>query len=123
MLYAVAHATEAKSALESALLDLEGKLTGVPVYQLLGGKVRDTIPLSVSIANPDFDEDIALMERIRDDGVGLIKLKTGFKDHAFDMMRCEVIRRDFPEFGLRIDYNQGLSTNEAKPQVLDIAGF
>lgn len=122
-LFAVAHATEAKAALESALLDLEGRITGQPVWALLGGKTPDTIPLSVSIANPDFDADRALMERIRDDGVGLVKLKTGFKDHAFDVMRCETIRRDFPEFGLRIDYNQGLDVDVAMSQVMDLAAF
>lgn len=122
-LIAVAHVSEAKAALESALLDLEGRVAGLPVYALLGGKTRDTIPLSVSIANPDFDADIALMERIRDDGVTLVKLKTGFKDHAFDVMRCETIRRDFPEFGLRIDYNQGLHPDDAMARVLDIASF
>lgn len=120
---AVAHASEAKAALDSALLDLEGRISGLPVYALLGGKTRDTIPLSVSIANPDFDADIALMNRIRDDGVRLVKLKTGFKDHAFDVMRCETIRRDFPEFGLRIDYNQGLHPDQAMAHVLDIAAF
>jgi len=101
-LYAVAHATEAKAALEAALMDLEGKLRGLPVYDLLGGKT---------------------MERIREDGITLVKLKTGFKDHAFDMMRCARIREDFPQFGLRIDYNQGLETAEAEARVLDIAGF
>jgi len=122
-LYAIAHASEAKAALESALLDLEGQILSRPVWSLLGEKVRDTIPLSVSIANPDFNADIGLLERIRDEGVRLIKLKTGFKDHAFDLMRCEVIRRDFSEFGLRIDFNQGLLPNDALPRNLDLAHF
>ena len=121
--YAVAHATEAKAALESALLDLEGQIAGLPVWALLGGKVRDEIPLSVSIANPDFGQDIELMERIRDDGVRVVKLKTGFRDHAFDLMRCEKIRLDFPEFSLRIDFNQGLGVDEAMTRVLDLAGY
>lgn len=120
---AVAHCTEAKAALETALLDLSGHITGLPVWAFLGGKCRDTIPLSCSIANPDFDADIALMERLRDDGVGLIKLKTGFKDHAFDVMRLERIAQDFPEFGVRVDYNQGLEIEEAIPRVLDVAQF
>ena len=120
---AVAHCTEAKAALESALLDLSGHITGLPVWAFLGGKCRDAIPLSCSIANPDFDADIALMERLRDDGVGLIKLKTGFKDHAFDVMRLERITQDFPEFGVRVDYNQGLEIEEAIPRVLDVAQF
>lgn len=121
--YAVAHATEAKAALETALLDLEGRLSRLPVWALLGGKTCDEIPLSVSIANPEFADDIALMERIRDDGVRLVKLKTGFKDHAFDVMRCKHIRQNFPEFSLRIDYNQGLGVDEAMARVLDLANF
>ncbi|MCE8538162.1 muconate cycloisomerase family protein [Ruegeria pomeroyi] len=120
---AVAHCTEAKAALDSALLDLTGRISNLPVWALLGGKCRDTIPLSCSIANPDFDADIALMERLRADGVGLIKLKTGFRDHAFDIMRLERIARDFPEFRVRVDYNQGLAIEEAVPRVLDVARF
>ncbi|MEX0320506.1 MAG: enolase C-terminal domain-like protein [Ruegeria sp.] len=120
---AVAHCTEAKAALETALLDLAGHITGQPVWALLGGKCRNSIPLSCSIANPDFDADIALMERLRADKVGLIKLKTGFKDHAFDIMRLERIAQDFPDFRVRVDYNQGLEIEEAIPRVLDAAQF
>ena len=47
---AVAHCTEAKAALDTALLDLEGRISGQPVHALLGGKCRDSIPLSVSLA-------------------------------------------------------------------------
>ncbi|UWQ91879.1 muconate cycloisomerase [Rhodobacteraceae bacterium M382] len=119
----VAHCTEAKAALESALLDLTGQISDLPVWALLGGKCRDTIPLSCSIANPIFDDDIALMERLRQDKVGLIKLKTGFKDHAFDVMRLERIARDFPEFRVRVDYNQGLEIEDAVGQVMDVAQF
>ncbi len=119
----VSHCTEAKAALETALLDLAGRITNQPVWALLGGKCRDSIPLSCSIANPDFDADVALLERLRDDKVGLIKLKTGFKDHAFDITRLERIAQDFPEFRVRVDYNQGLEIEEAVPQVVDVAQF
>ncbi len=121
--HVVSHCTEAKAALETALLDLTGQITGQPVWALLGGKCRDSIPLSCSIANPDFDADVALLERLRDDKVGLIKLKTGFKDHAFDITRLERIAQDFPEFRVRVDYNQGLDIEEAVPQVVDVAQF
>ena len=118
---AVAHCTDAKAALESALLDLEGRILGVPVADLLGGRRRASIPLSVSLANPDFAEDIALLERLHDDGVRMVKLKTGFRDHAFDMMRLEVLARDFPEFAVRVDYNQGLEVEGAVERVKDVA--
>ncbi len=121
--YAVAHCTEAKAALETALLDLQGRLAGLPVWALLGGKCRDSIPLSCSIADPDFDKDLALMARLRDDGVGIIKLKTGFNGHAFDLMRLERLRRVFPEFDIRVDYNQGLHHDIALKCVRDVAGF
>jgi len=120
---AVAHCTEAKAALEAALLDLSGQIKSLPVWALIGGKYRDRIPLSCSIANPDFDQDIDLLQRLRDDGVGVIKLKTGFRDHAFDVMRLERIANDFPEFSVRVDYNQGLSVEEASARVRDVASF
>ena len=120
---AVAHCTEAKAALESALLDLQGQIAGLPAWALLGGKCRNRIPLSCSIADPDFDKDLALMARLQDDGVRIIKLKTGFKDHRFDMMRLELLRRDFPDFAIRVDYNQGLHHEEAMVRVCDVAGF
>ncbi len=120
---AVAHCTEAKAALETALLDLQGRLKNIPVHGLIGGLYRDTIPLSCSIADPNFDHDLALMERLKDDGVRIIKLKTGFKDHAFDVMRLERLRRDYPEFSIRIDYNQGLHHDTALAQVQDVASF
>ena len=117
---AVVHCTEAKSALESAWLDLAGKILGKPVWELLGEKCRDRIPLSVSLANPDFEHDKALAERLIDDGVGFVKLKTGFKDHAFDMMRLEYLQTHCPQLTVRIDYNQGLSVEDAMKQVPEI---
>ncbi len=116
----VVHCFDAKAALETALLDLSGKLTSLPVYELLGGRVRETIPLSVSIANPDFDQDKALADRIHSDGVRLIKLKTGFKSHAFDLQRIEYFQKHFPETAIRIDYNQGLEPVDALRTVKDI---
>lgn len=38
-------AAEAAGAIENALLDIKAKALGVPVYELLGGKLRDAIPV------------------------------------------------------------------------------
>lgn len=117
---AVVHCTEAKSALESAWLDLAGKILAKPVWALLGAKCRDAIPLSVSLANPDFDEDKRLVERLLEDGIGLVKLKTGFRDHSFDMMRLEYLKSHHPQLTIRIDYNQGLESDSALQQIPEI---
>ncbi|MGI9400659.1 MAG: enolase C-terminal domain-like protein [Rhizobiaceae bacterium] len=119
----VVHCTEAKAALDTALLDLAGKILGKPVWALLGSKCRDKIPLSCSIADPDFESDKILLQRLVDDGVGIIKLKTGFKDHRFDVERLEYIKKHHPELAVRIDYNQGLTREQALEQVPDIADF
>lgn len=121
--HSVAHCTEAKAALETALLDLAGHIAGVPVWALLGGKCRDTIPLSVSLANPDFEADLRLVTRLREDGIGVVKLKAGIRDHAFDMMRLERLRRDHPALDIRVDFNQGLSPGDALSRVRDVAGY
>ena len=117
---AVVHSSDAKAALESALLDLTGKIVSLPVHALIGGKVRDRIPLSVSIANPEFDDDKALAQRIHDDGVRVVKVKTGFKDHAFDVARIEWLKKQYPDFIIRVDYNQGLDPYDALRKLKDI---
>jgi len=114
------HCYEAKAALETAFVDLAGKLTFCPGWALLGDQCRDKIPLSVSIANPQFAQDLELIERIYDAGVRIVKFKTGFKDHEFDLMRVRQVRNDYPDMRIRIDYNQGLDVDDALTQVMDI---
>jgi len=116
----VVHCTEAKAALEAAWLDLAGKLVSKPVWALLGEQCRTEVPLSVSLANPDFDADIVLVDRLLNDGVGIVKLKTGFRDHAFDVMRLERLKADYPQLTVRVDYNQGLDRDAALQAVPEI---
>lgn len=117
---AVAFSSDAKAGLEAALLDLAGNIAGVPAHALLGGRCRDEIPLSVSLADPDFEADLALVERLEADGVGLVKLKAGVADHGFDMMRLDTLASRHPGIGVRVDYNQGLKPDEAMARVRDV---
>ena len=119
----VAH-NEAKAALECALLDLTGQIAGLPIAELVGGRFRDTIPLSFSVANPDFEEDLGDIARIWDSGVRIFKLKTGFADHAFDLMRLEKLRAQYGDaIHLRVDYNQGLPAYDAIGHIRDLEVF
>ena len=120
---ALAGHNDAKAALETALLDILGQYAGVPVWALLGGRCRETIPLSVSLADPDWETDRALIAQIMEDGVRLVKVKTGFAGHAFDVMRLEALRTDFPELDVRVDYNQGLDPFDALRKLRDIEVF
>lgn len=116
--------TEAKAALETALLDIVGKLTGLPVCELLGGRHREAIPLSFSLANPEFGQDLESVARLHEEGVRLFKLKTGVAGQAFDVMRLERLRKLYGDgLDLRVDYNQGLKPYEALRRLRDIELF
>ncbi|MGH7155304.1 MAG: enolase C-terminal domain-like protein, partial [Acetobacteraceae bacterium] len=121
---AVVHCTEAKAAMEMALFDIVGKALGKPVSDLLGGRVRDSIPLSFSVANPDFDQDLDMVRRLIADGIRLFKLKTGFLDHASDLRRLRRLRELLPaDAELRVDYNQGMEPHDAIRRLRDIEEF
>jgi muconate cycloisomerase len=116
--------TEAKAAIEMALLDIVGQRLGVPMAQLFGGLYRDRVPLSVSIANPDFEADVAFAKRCAVDGIGIFKVKTGFLGHRADMQRLERLRAELPaDADLRVDYNQGLEPWDAIRQLREIERF
>ena len=115
---------EAKAALETALLDVVGQMTGLSIAELVGGRHRDTVPVSFSVANPDFDADLDDVARIHEDGVRLFKLKTGFAEPAFDRMRLERLRERYGDaVSLRIDYNQGLRATDAIRTLRDLEPF
>jgi muconate cycloisomerase len=115
---------EAKAALETALLDLVGQMTGLSIAALVGARHRETVPLSFSVANPDFDADLDDIARLYEDGVRLFKLKTGFTAHAFDRMRLEKLRELYADtVSLRIDYNQGLRATDAVRTLRDLEPF
>ena len=116
--------SEAKAALETALLDITGQISGLSISELVGGRQREVIPLSFSVANPDFDRDLDDITALFEDGVRLFKLKTGFADHAFDTMRLDALRKRFgDEISLRVDYNQGLPAYDAVRYIRDLEPF
>ncbi len=66
----------ALSAVEIALWDLAGKALGVPVYQLLGGKVRDRVRLYCDSANhhPDDPQARPKLKEIEAMGFTAVKI-------------------------------------------------
>jgi muconate cycloisomerase len=90
----------AKCAIETALLDAQGKRLGVPVSTLLGGAVRKTLPVLWTLASGDTQRDIdeaetLLAERrhntfklkigrrsVRDDVAHVSKIKAALGDRA-----------------------------------------
>ena len=80
-----------KAAVEMALWDIAGKALGVPVYQLLGGKVRDVIPTKMMIGAFDLPHVRWLAEQFLGWGVRCLKVKVGL-DLAGDLARVQAVR-------------------------------
>jgi galactonate dehydratase len=98
----------ALSGLDQALWDLKGKRLGVPVWQLLGGKVRDRVPVYAWIGG-DRPHDVGEAARVRkEQGFKAIKMNAtedlGWLDSpkALDatIERIEAVQAQGMDFGL-----------------------
>ena len=103
-----------KAAVEMALWDIAGKAAGVPVYQLLGGKVRDIIPTKMVIGAFDLPQVRKLAEDFLETGVKTLKVKTGI-DLESDVARVAAVREVAgPDLPITIDSNCGWSYATAR---------
>jgi muconate cycloisomerase len=105
---------EAKAGLEMAFWDIVGKALKTPLYNLLGGKVRECVPLSYSIpfGQPEQMADFAV-ERVKA-GHRTIKVKAGSEDGARDIRAVRLIREAIgPQIRLRVDGNMGWRKRQA----------
>jgi muconate cycloisomerase len=100
----------AKAALDEALHDLKGKALGVPVYQLLGGLVREAIPIAHSLGWLDYDEATSEAAAAVDEGIRTIKIKVG-RDALYDLRIVREVRETIgPDLDIVVDANQGWPT-------------
>ena len=98
----------AKAAVEIALLDAQGQRVGLPIHALLGGAVRDSLPVLWTLASGDatrdIDEALAMIEARRHK---VFKLKIGGHALVDDIAHVEAIRRGLgDEVMLTVDVNQ-----------------
>lgn len=103
-----------KAAVEMALWDISGKALGVPVYQLLGGKVREVIPTKMMIGAFELPRVRALAEQFLGWGVRCLKVKVGL-DLAGDLARVEAVRNVVgPDLPITVDANCGWNVTTAR---------
>ncbi|AOL16527.1 mandelate racemase [Sulfolobus sp. A20] len=104
--------------IETALLDIKGKALGLPLHDLLGGKVRDEVETSGYIfATPEtisVDDLVKMVKNIvKEYGFRVIKLKAGvFKpEHEIDAIKT--MATEIPKVKFRVDPNGGWNLSEA----------
>lgn len=107
----------AKAGIEMALLDLAGKIHQMPVHDLLGGKVRDTLPIAWPIASGNLEQDIAEMQRmVQQSLTSSFKVKMGMMPIADDLARVEKLCEEAAQFSasIRVDPNEAWSEVETR---------
>lgn len=109
----------AMSGLDMALLDLKGKLLGVSVSELMGGRVRDTVQCYATGMYFRKQTEKQLLETILteageyvDQGFRALKIKVG-KNMTFDKRLINAMRKTFPETQLMADSNHAYDLAEA----------
>lgn len=104
-------------AVETALADLQGKAWGLPVHQVLGGKVRDRV-LVHYWSGRRTPEDLARVSRMaQEQGFAGIKIKCTIDDPNEERVRA-VLDACGPDFRVTLDPNMRFHTVE---QTLDLA--
>lgn len=98
-----------KSGMEMALWDILGKSTGLPVYRLLGGKVRETVPIKMSVSGAEPKRAAELAEWAMAQGLKALKVKVGIEPEA-DVARVKAVRAAIgPNIRMGADANGGWS--------------
>ncbi|MBA2813262.1 glucarate dehydratase [Streptomyces sp. KM273126] len=126
------------AALEVACLDAQGRLAGVPVVDLLGGRVRDTVPYSGYLfykwaGHPGSGADewgaaltpdgvVAQARRMVDlYGFRSLKLKGGVFAPDEEIAALRALRAEFPDHPLRLDPNAAWTMETALAAVGELA--
>lgn len=105
----------AKCAVETALLDAYGRRTGLALSELLGGRVRDRLPVAWTLASGDTRRDVEEAEQMLDRRRHRVfKLKIGARDLREDVAHVAAIARALGDrASVRVDVNQAWDESTA----------
>lgn len=97
---------QAKATVDFALHDLKGKLLGVPVYELLGGRTVEGARQGWVLSAGKPDDVAAEAKKAKDIGFALFKMKIGYGTIQDDIDMVHAVREAVgPDAYLTIDAN------------------
>jgi muconate cycloisomerase len=105
----------AKCAIETALLDAQARRLGIPLSELLGGRLRDELPVAWTLASGDTSKDILEAENMLElRRHRIFKLKIGLRSVADDVAHVLAIKKALGDaVSVRVDVNQAWSELDA----------
>jgi muconate cycloisomerase len=107
---------EAAYAFEVALLDLVGKLLGVPVHQLLGGRVHGRVPVDYWMGRCTVEDTARRACVARQLGFHGIKIKCTLEDPVAE--RVKAIQENLPGASVTLDPNERFYNRQGAIQVM-----
>ncbi|KAB0628866.1 muconate cycloisomerase [Acinetobacter gandensis] len=98
----------AKCAIQTALLDIQAQRLSIPVSELLGGRLRDSVPVLWVLASGDTEKDIAEAQKmIAAKRHNIFKLKIGSRAVEADVEHVLAIKKALGEdVSIRVDVNR-----------------
>ena len=103
----------ARGAIDMALHDVAARAAGVPLNVLLGGRLRDEIPVLWPLGSGSLEDSLAVIADKMAEGYRTFMIKTGSRDVAEDAVRTLALIERFPNVAFQADANQGWSEAEA----------
>lgn len=105
----------AKCAIQTALLDLQAQRLGLPLSEILGGRLRDRVPVLWVLASGDTEKDIAEAQKmLAAKRHNFFKLKIGSRAVEADVEHVLAIKKALGnQVSIRVDVNRAWSELEA----------
>ena len=109
----------ALSGLDEALWDIKGKRANMPVYQLLGGKVRFAVPCYTHASGNTPEEVADHAQKIMADGFKYVRIQQG----GYGAVGTTVDKPDFKEAGFGMESDNYMNEKvylQAIPKLFDV---
>ncbi|MCL6238839.1 muconate/chloromuconate family cycloisomerase [Acinetobacter sp. ANC 5033] len=105
----------AKCAIQTALLDIQAQRLGLSLSELLGGRLRDNVPVLWVLASGDTEKDIAEAQKmLAAKRHNFFKLKIGSRAVEADVEHVLAIKKALgDEVSIRVDVNRAWSELDA----------
>ncbi|MBQ9825659.1 MAG: mandelate racemase/muconate lactonizing enzyme family protein [Firmicutes bacterium] len=114
---------EAKSAIDVALHDLNGKIMGVPIYQMLGGPYRDKVEVCWMVGLDTNEKMLEEMKQKVSEGYKSFKVKGGI-DPENDIIKIKYMRENLPrDVKIYVDANCRYDREVATRVLRELDGY